>query len=140
MQITLPAELGWPLEPGMPATIEGPGDGEPVNTVVDRVVPGARRHTIEAYLVADSLVAPTGTFVGAILHGGDSVAVLRVPEEARVRRGPLTGVFAVHDGRAMLRWLRLDGAGRVLAGIAPGDSLILAPPADLQGGDRVDAS
>jgi hypothetical protein len=56
-----------------------------------------------------------------------------------VERGSLEGVFTVEDGRASLRWLRLTPDGRVLAGLSPGDSVILNPPADLRNGDAVEA-
>jgi RND family efflux transporter MFP subunit len=63
---------------------------------------------------------------------GDAVVAaarpLAVPESSVVRRGALTGVFVVRDGRARLRWLRTgreSAAGvEVLAGLLPGDSVI----------------
>ena len=65
--------------------------------------------------------------------------MLRVPESARILRGPLTGVFVVEEDRAVLRWLRLTDDGRVAAGLVAGDRIVLAPPADLADGDRVQA-
>jgi RND family efflux transporter MFP subunit len=66
-----------------------------------------------------------------------------VPSAALVRRGSLSGVYVVREGRARLRWLRLGGtAGAdvvVLAGLDPGDSVALAP-AELTDGRRVEAA
>lgn len=66
-----------------------------------------------------------------------------VPASALVRRGSLSGVYVVREGRARLRWLRLGGmAGAdvaVLAGLDPGDSVALAP-AELTDGRRVEAA
>jgi hypothetical protein len=106
--------------------------------VVDRVTPGADQHTIEAYLRVDGLRAPSGSFVRATLFGSRTEDALRLPAEAIVHRGPLTGVFLVQDGRAALRWVRLAADGRVTAGIASGSPVVLAPPADLEDGDAVE--
>lgn len=56
---------------------------------------------------------------------------MTVPRLAVVRRGALTGVYLVRDGRAALRWVNLGrDAGSdvtVLAGLTPGDSVIADP-------------
>jgi membrane fusion protein (multidrug efflux system) len=107
---------------------------------VDRVSPGADRYTIVAYLRADGLIAPSGTFVRANLFGSEEVGALRVPAEALVRRGPLTGVYVVQDGRAALRWLRLSPDGRVQAGLTENEVVVLEPPVGLEDGDRVEVT
>lgn len=65
---------------------------------------------------------------------------LRVPSASLVRRGGLSGVFVITDGRARLRWLRLgrveDGQAEVLAGLLPGDEFA-ADPAGLAHGRSV---
>jgi len=64
-----------------------------------------------------------------------------VPASAIVRRGALTGVYVVQEGRARLRWLRLGRhAGDevvVLAGLDPGDSIAVTPEG-LDDGRRVE--
>ncbi len=141
VRVTLPAELRFPVAPGAKALVEGPlAGGGPVPATVSRVTPGAESHTLEAYLQVDGLSAPSGSFVQATVFGPDSVRALRVDDDAVVRRGPLTGVFIVRDGRAALHWIRLAGDGEVLAGVAPGDSVIAAPSADLEDGDRVEVA
>ncbi len=141
VRITLPAETGWTVMPGDSASVSAAlaGNGS-CPAVVDRVSPGADRHTIEAFLRADGLSAPSGSFVRATLFGPRTEDALRVPEDALVRRGPLTGVFLVQDGRAALRWIRLAGDGRVVAGLTAGDSVVLSPPADLEDGDAVEVT
>ena len=139
VRVTLPAGMAWPVASGDAAEIILAKDGQAVSAVVDRVTPTADRHTIEAFLHSDDLVARSGTFVKAVLLG-EPVSALRVPREAQLRRGPLTGVFVVHEGRASLRWIRLSADGQVLAGLSPGDSIILAPPADLENGDPIEVA
>lgn len=141
IRITLPAEAQWPVAPDDSASVTVTLTGDTAYpAVVDRVTPGADRHTIEAYLRADGVRAPSGSFVRATLFGAGNDDALRLPAEALVRRGPLTGVFLVQDGRAALRWVRLAADGRVTAGIASGSSVILAPPADLEDGDAVEVA
>jgi RND family efflux transporter MFP subunit len=56
---------------------------------------------------------------------------LTVPSGSVIRRGSLTGVYVVQDGRAWLRWVRLgreDGASaEVLAGLDAGETIALDP-------------
>jgi RND family efflux transporter MFP subunit len=60
-----------------------------------------------------------------------AAAAVRIPAAALVRRGGLTGVYLVRDGKAILRWIRPgaeDGDGvQVLAGLLPGDVIALEP-------------
>jgi multidrug efflux pump subunit AcrA (membrane-fusion protein) len=66
-----------------------------------------------------------------------------VPASSLVRRGGLTGVFVVSDGRAHLRWVRLGrtdgGQVEVLAGLFPGDEVAVSA-AGLADGRRVTAT
>ena len=140
VRATLAAEVAGSIAPGDSAWIASPlGGSLPFATVVDRVSPSADDHVIVAYFKASGLAARTGTFVKVTLFGRETDDALRLPESALVHRGPLTGVFSVRDGRAVLRWLRVTSDSRVAAGLAQGDSFIVAPPADLQDGDRVEA-
>jgi multidrug efflux pump subunit AcrA (membrane-fusion protein) len=72
---------------------------------------------------------------------GPAAAYL-VPEAALVRRGGLTGVFVVGEGRAHLRWVRPGRAGaghvEILAGLFPGDE-VAVPATGLADGRRVTA-
>ncbi|MBT8404924.1 MAG: efflux RND transporter periplasmic adaptor subunit [Gemmatimonadetes bacterium] len=97
-------------------------DGASASVTVSRVVPAldpaSRRFRVEARLDAGSSWPP-----GAVVRldvAGAGGGSLWVPEDAVVRRGQLTGVFAVEADTVRLRWLRLgresDGAVEVLAG------------------------
>jgi RND family efflux transporter MFP subunit len=69
--------------------------------------------------------------------------IASVPAESVVRRGALRGAFLVRDGRALLRWIRTGretgGVTEVLAGLAPGDEIVLSP-AGLFDGQPVNAT
>jgi RND family efflux transporter MFP subunit len=85
---------------------------------------------------------------GAFVHvritaaavGGDAPGLLSIPEQVLVRRGALTGVYVVREGRARLRWLRLGAAGsgrvEVLGGLDAGE-LLAANPRGLADGIAV---
>jgi RND family efflux transporter MFP subunit len=66
--------------------------------------------------------------------GGDTASrpdILSVPTRSLVRRGALTGVYVVREGRAHLRWLRLgasdDGRVAVLGGLDRTDEIAMDP-------------
>jgi RND family efflux transporter MFP subunit len=61
---------------------------------------------------------------------------LTVPSSAIVRRGQLTSVFVVDEGRARVRLVSLSEA-EVLAGLEESEMVILSPPAGLIDGRRV---
>lgn len=140
VRVTIPAQLGWPIGVGSPAVINFESAGmEPLPAVVDRVTPTADNHTRELYLRAEGLSVPGGTFVKAVLLG-DALETIRVPENALVRRGALTGVYVVQEGRAVLRWLRLTSDKTVAAGLSPGEVVVLAPPVSLRNGSLVEVA
>jgi RND family efflux transporter MFP subunit len=61
-------------------------------------------------------------------HRTGTASTLTVPAQALVERGQLTGVYAVSDGRALLRWVR-TGARRgdrveILSGLRPGEAYV----------------
>lgn len=69
---------------------------------------------------------------------------LRVPVGALLRgRAGAWQVFAIEDGRARLRAVRIgqinDNWGEVLGGLAAGQAVVLNPPASLRDGERVKA-
>ena len=74
-------------------------------------------------------------------HGDD---VLQVPTGALFRRGNAWMAFAVEDGRARLREVKIGQnngvAAQVFAGLEKGETVIVYPPDHLSDGDRVAAS
>lgn len=77
----------------------------------------------------------SGEFGRARFRGAPR-SVLAVPPSAMVRRGQLTSVFVVENGRARLRLVNARGA-EVVAGLTETDVVILSPPPGLLDGRRV---
>ncbi len=77
----------------------------------------------------------SGLFGRVRVQGGPRQA-LQVPESAVVRRGQVSSVFVVEAGVAHLRLVDLRGR-EVLAGLATGDRIVIAPPPGLTDGRRV---
>lgn len=75
----------------------------------------------------------TAKVVFPIRGGGRGGGGVRIPDAAVTRRGELTAVYVVKDGRVLLRQVRLGarrgGTVDVLAGLAPGD-VVARDPAD----------
>ncbi len=118
----LPARLAGAVEVGDRARIVDPRGGPQLVVRISRVVPAvseaSRRFRVEAELPAGTVLVP-GTVVALHLPGaGESTRW--IPADAVVRRGQLTGVYTVEEGRLALRWVRLGlsrpGAIELLAG------------------------
>lgn len=107
-----------------------------------RIVPSGdvvtRRYEIKMSLPETAGLLP-GMFGRArFVVGTDQPLVL--PRAALVERGGLVGAFRVGDhDRAEFRWVRtrreFDDAVEVTAGLAPGDRVVIDPPAALRDGD-----
>ena len=61
---------------------------------------------------------------------------LTIPASAIARRGQLTSVFVVENGRARVRLVNMSES-EVLAGLTESELVILSPPASLVDGRRV---
>jgi hypothetical protein len=73
-----------------------------------------------------------------VLYPMEEAPALTVPRDALVQRGQLTGLFAVQDSTALLRWIRTgDTRGDrvvVLSGLRPGETYVAdATPRILDG-------
>ncbi len=95
---------------------------------------GSRRFRVEA--VFDD-APPAGAIAGAYARlslPAQGSGRRWVPADAVVRRGQLTGVFAVEDGELRLRWIRLGASDadaiELLAG-PPGDLVVVREPSPL---------
>jgi RND family efflux transporter MFP subunit len=89
-------------------------------------------------------IGATGGGRTAVRPSDDSApATPRIPSSSLVRRGELTGVYVLREGRAELRWLRIGrqagGEVEVLAGLWEGEE-IAASPAGLTDGRPVKVS
>jgi len=88
-------------------------------------------------------IEPEAGASGRTGPGGNNESASRpltIPSRCLVRRGSLVGTFLVRDGRAALRWLRVGRADsldvEVLAGLSPGDTVVV-DPGDLADGEPV---
>ncbi|TNJ33944.1 efflux RND transporter periplasmic adaptor subunit [Arenimonas terrae] len=70
-----------------------------------------------------------------------AITGVTVPSEAVVQREGKTVAYVVRDGRASLREIEAgdtrDGQRRILRGLAVGEQVVLAPPAELADGGKV---
>lgn len=136
--VTLPADVGASTRPGDAVVVSGAGIESA--GVVDRVTPDVSRRTQRLFVRVPELSLPSGSFVDVRFAGREALARVRVPREALRHRASLTSVFVVDGDRAVLRYVRLDDEGNVLAGLRAGDRVVLSPPSDLRDGDRVTGS
>ena len=97
---------------------------------------GARTVLLKVTLPAGAGVR-SGSF-GRVRLPGASRTALTVPADAIVTTGQVTSVFVVENGVARLRLVRVAGT-EVQAGLAAGDTVIVAPPPGLVDGRRVTA-
>ncbi len=115
-------------------------DGVSVDARQVVVYPGADplSHSVTVRVLLPQMATPVapGTTAKVVFPISDGDETLRVPEQAIVRRGELTGVYVLKDGTLTLRQLR-PGAREgdsveVLAGLRAGDVVALDPEAALQ--------
>lgn len=139
------------LEAGAPVQVSVSSLGGAVfDGVVHEILPTAdpRSRTFTARVLLDNPEGRlrSGMFARVFLPGTGEAGrpAVIVPDSAIIRRGPLTGVFAVDDeGRARLRWITLgsrrEGSFEVLTGLRAGERIVVVPPAELEDGRPVDA-
>jgi len=123
--LAVPTDLAVGLGAGDSLEVAG-HDGRSTIAAIRTVAGGAdpRSRTVEvrALLPADW---PTGLSLTGYIPAGTREAVV-IPDSVIVRRGQLTGVRVVTDGRVTLRWVRLGravpgGMVEVLSGLADGE-------------------
>ncbi len=122
------------------------GDGNVAGAPIDGRVVEVSRTLDAAHTFTVKIDLPpgaswrSGTFGTASFEGALRRAVL-VPASSVVRRGQLTSVFVVDGGRARMRLVQLGEARgdrvEVAAGLDPGESVIVRPPAGVVDGAPV---
>lgn len=142
---SLDAAKGAAVVVGQDVSVRVPAAGDRafpgrVTEVVPAADPATRSVLIKIDVAADSALQ-SGLFARALLPSGRR-DVVRLPGTALVRRGGLTGVFVVEDGRAAFRLLVLGdataGATEVVAGLSGGESIVLDPPPGLEAGSLLE--
>ena len=123
-------------------------NGQGVTSLAGTVIEMARAVAADqrAFTVKVALptgIAPrTGSFA-RVRFDGARYRALVIPDSAVRRHGQLTSVFVVRDGLAHIRMVRTGSPGgdgtEVVAGLEPGESVVVAPPAGLTDGSRVTA-
>ncbi|MEQ1729015.1 MAG: efflux RND transporter periplasmic adaptor subunit, partial [Vicinamibacterales bacterium] len=109
-------------------------------TEVARVDAASHTFVVKIDLPADAPVR-SGSFARARFSGAPRTA-LTIPAAALVQRGQLTFVFVVDQGsvarlRAVSTGAAAEGRVELLAGLAPGDLLVMTPPPSLADGRPV---
>jgi RND family efflux transporter MFP subunit len=133
------------LAPGTPVEVSFAGALARAGTIAE-ILPAAdpRSRTFVVRVVlenADGALRP-GSFARLRLPGlaGEPAGTV-VPEEAIVRRGPLTGVFVADGGVARLRLITLgaarEGSVEVLTGLDVDERVVSPVPPDLEDGRRL---
>ena len=141
------------IEPGMRTELTGWG-GPALGATVRRVEPaaftrlsalGVEEQRVNVILDLDQRpnALGDGYRVEASVAVWRADSVLSVPASAVFRNGAGWRVFRVSDRRARLTTVtvgeRTGARAQILAGLSPGDEVILFPADDLQDGTRVDA-
>lgn len=113
-----------------------------VAEVAPAVDPTSRTRRVQLTFADDADPAP-GEFIHVLWPAGEIIR-LTLPSSALMPLGQLERVFVIEEGRARLRLIRTgdrdaDGV-TVLSGLNPGELVILAPPAALREGRRVEVA
>ena len=148
LEVQIDAARARAIEVGDAVAVEIEGQDE-ADTLTGRVVevaraidPGTHAFVVKIQLPAGTAVR-SGTFARARFARGERKALV-VPESAVVRRGQLSLVFVVDASRharmrAITPGARAGDSVEVLAGIQPGETVVLNPHAPLVDGSEVRA-
>ena len=146
LEVQMDAARAGLVRIGDGATIELGARGD-ADTITGRVVevaraidPGAHAFLVKIQL-PDGVAVQSGVFARARLQSGMRNA-LAVPASAIVRRGQLSLAFVVDSGRrarmrAVTAGAQSNDSIEILAGIQPGEAVIVNPPVSLIDGAEV---
>jgi HlyD family secretion protein len=128
------------------APIEVIVDGADRLGLTGRVFDVARAIESDSRTFLVTIALPSTTALRPGMYGramipGPPRRVLTVPEPAIVRQGQLASVFVTEEGRVRMRLVSIgrtaSGSTEILAGLAEGESVVVAPAPALQDGARV---
>lgn len=142
LEVTVDESRAPQISPGQKVDVQldpgPPGSTASVEGTVDEIARAVSADT-RAFLVKIALPPIEGLRSGRYGHArfhGTSKQALTLPEGALVRQGQVTSVFVVDGERARLRLVNVSGR-EVLAGLSPGEVVVVNPPADLVDGRRI---
>jgi len=134
IRATVESGIAATLRPGSKLRAMVDGQPAPLVATVIAVAPSGDATTHRFELKADLPVAPglrAGLFARLLVPGQAADPRITVPASALFERGGLTGLFAVSDGKARLRWVavgaREGDSVEVRAGVEPGERVVLSP-------------
>jgi RND family efflux transporter MFP subunit len=144
VEASIEASRAGAVKVGDAATLEVDAQSAPLAGKVAEVIPtvdvGSRAFIVKIDLPIAIVDVQPGTFARAVLKVGQATR-LTVPRSAVTSSGALDRVFVVRDGRARLRMVTLGEAQgdrvEIRSGLADGERVIVAPPASLLDGARV---
>ena len=122
--------------------------GTQLQGTIDKIVPSgdpmSRQFDIQVLMDNRDGKMKSGMFARISIRQDDSASLL-IPHNAIMRRGQLVGAYVVNaENRAILRWIRTGndygGQTEVLAGINPGDRIVVEGKSQLMDGQSVEVS
>jgi membrane fusion protein, multidrug efflux system len=126
-------------------SVEAPLEGR-VREIVPASDPATRTYIAKVALVLSPSVRRTvhsGAFARVSFPAGERQALL-VPESALVRRGQLTGVYAVQDDTALLRLVKagqtFENGIEILSGLSAGTRILAVAGPNVADGVRIIAA
>lgn len=134
---------GQSLNVTIPALEGSPEITGTVKTIVPMADQRSRSFTVKVSLEENPLIR-SGMFARVSIPIGEA-GMLRIPESAKVVMGQLTGYFLVDDNavahfRLMRTGRRFGDQIEIISGLKPGTRYVVAPPAELKDGMKVEAA
>ena len=115
-----------------------------IDQIIPSADPGSHQFEIKVFIQNPDGAIKSGLFARIVISRMLEER-LAVPREAVFRRGQLEGVYVVEeDGRAYLRWISTGRAFaeriEVLAGLDPGEVVVISSDSRLKDGQRVEVA
>ena len=134
LKATVESEVADTLRPGAKVKALVDGHPAPLTATITAVAPSGDQTTHRFEVRADLPAASGlrgGLFARLLVPGVANDPRLIVPASALIKRGGLTGLFVVSEGRARLRWVaagaRDGGSVEARAGVEAGERVVLDP-------------
>lgn len=138
--------VGMPVRIVIPAGASARSSEEILMGTIDQIVPsadpGSHQFEVKAFIGNPEGSVMSGMFARLVVSRALAERLM-VPRAAIFRRGQLEGIFVVSgDGRAGLRWIRtgreIGEMVEVLAGLDPGEDVVIESASQLRDGQAVE--